>query len=408
METQSSSTSELETFELLQSMNAVKGSLETSAEQVQGIVNTPRMLAAQIAKLKLEDEAQLLVFQSLESVLKQVQTAESSMSDDELANLLEELGKIAETWVTDRDKLVNDLARARKESEEMKNLALTACYEASSVVDRAQSQAKSRLEAKKRVKAENKVLQEQNVALMNACTKLTEEHATDLTHLSEGLNMAKEETLRIRKRMEHKLEAMSCILMKTVQVDIPFQQWRAFVHYARSEKLAQQSQELVGERAQNGSKTHQVHVSNLFDSAFFCPFVYTGGPFKQQHNTICLHTTAHVVLSCNTSALACRNNSSCCHSGQEESQGQEETKEELLNIWATETKALKQQHEEQVALLRAQHQTEVRAFSRTKHKALDHNLLQSCMRMALTGMGCAVRSNAGGACARNQQVQGRN
>ena len=60
METQSSSTSELETFELLQSMNAVKGSLETSAEQVQGIVNTPRMLAAQIAKLKLEDEAQFL------------------------------------------------------------------------------------------------------------------------------------------------------------------------------------------------------------------------------------------------------------------------------------------------------------------------------------------------------------
>jgi hypothetical protein len=278
VETKSSSSSEIETLELLQSMSAVKGSLETSADQVQGIVNTPRMLAAQIAKLKLEDEAQLLVFHSLESVLKRVQIVENSMSDDELATVLEELSKIAKTWVEDREKLVNDLAQAKKESEEMKKLALTACYEASSVVDRAESHAKSRLEAKRRVKAENKVLLQKNMALMSTCVKLTEEHAAELTQISEVLNTVEDENSRIRRKMEEKLEVMAYKLMKTVVVETPFRQWRALVQDVQFGKLAQQQrQEVVDERTDKCSKVHEVYVPD---------FLFNLLRIRQNSNTI--------------------------------------------------------------------------------------------------------------------------
>jgi hypothetical protein len=266
VETKSSSSSEMETLELLQSMSAVKGSLETSADQVQVIVNTPRMLAVQIAKLKLEDEAQLLVFHSLQSVLKRVQMVENSMPDDELATVLEELSKIAKTWVEDREKLVNDLAQAKKESEEMKKLALTACYEASSVVDRAESHAKSRLEAKRRVKAENKVLLQKNMALMSTCVKLTEEHAAELTQISEVLNTVEDENSRIRRKMEEKLEVMAYKLMKTVVVETPFRQWRALVQDVRFGKLAQkQRQDVVDERTERTDKCSNVHEVYVAD-----------------------------------------------------------------------------------------------------------------------------------------------
>ena len=49
-------------------------------------------------------------------------------------------------------------------------------------------------------------------------------------------------------------------------------------------------------------------------------------------------------------------------SRQEELKEHEKMKEELLKTWEAETKALKQQHEDQVALLLAQHQHEVRVF----------------------------------------------
>jgi len=104
------------------------------------------------------------------SYFQRLQAAESSMSDEDLANILEEMGKITKRWNTDRNQLVTDLTKARHESEEMKTLALTACKEASSVVQRAKAQAQSRLEAKKKVKAENKVLSQKNLALIKTCT----------------------------------------------------------------------------------------------------------------------------------------------------------------------------------------------------------------------------------------------
>ena len=143
-------------------------------------VMSPRKIVAQTARLEETNEAQAAVFKSLQSVLDHVSHVESSLSDDELAHVLQELANIAKSWSTDRNLLVADLAQARAECEEMKTLALTACQEATGVVERARSQAKSRLEAKRRAKADNKMLQHKNLVLMNTCTALTQQHMADV------------------------------------------------------------------------------------------------------------------------------------------------------------------------------------------------------------------------------------
>jgi hypothetical protein len=99
-----------------------------------------------------------------------------------------------------------------------------------------------------------------------------------------------------------------------------------------------------------------------------------------------------------------------CHdSCQEELKEHEKMREELLKTLEAETKALEQQHEDQVALLlsrlvseKSQHQHEVRAFSRPEHETCEQNL---CGNTALTLEGYAVRANAAGTRARLQQVQ---
>jgi len=63
------------------------------------------------------------------------------------------MGKITKFWSMDRRRLVADMEQMRQESEEMKEIALNACREASVLVERVKKQAKARADARQRAKA---------------------------------------------------------------------------------------------------------------------------------------------------------------------------------------------------------------------------------------------------------------